>query len=77
MSIGQPLYENMVRNWRSCQWELKLALLPHRCAASGQLIWFKYAYRGIRFITGPGEPVVLKYWMTTEEFMTNRIKGVF
>ena len=50
-------------------WQLKFAWLPHRCCLSDRFIWLKFAYRGRRFITGPGEPVIEDYWHTTTEHM--------
>jgi hypothetical protein len=55
-------------------WELKFAVLPHRSAASQQLIWLQPAYRGQRLITGPGEPVMIEYWLTPEEFVMYQLK---
>lgn len=57
-----------------CDWELKFALLPHRCVISNKLIWLKHAYRGIRVITGPGEPIIESHWLTKEEFVIWRLK---
>lgn len=63
--------------WRRADWGLSFAWLPHRCAVSNRLIWLERAYHGQQVITGPGSDVVLHWWMTKEEFMVNRIKGVF
>ena len=57
-------------------WQLKFALMPHRCAVSGQRIWLEPAYRGARTITGPGTPVVEHFWINRIEFMIWRLKNV-
>ena len=63
--------------WRWCDWQLVFAWFPHRCAVSNRWIWFKRAYLGQRLITGPGSDVVLSWWMTKEEYLINRLRGVF
>ena len=49
------------------QWGLKFAWLPAKMD-SGEFIWWRKYYHGIRLIHGPGTPVVLHQYMTTEEF---------
>jgi hypothetical protein len=56
-------------------WHLEFAFMPHRCIRSRSLIWLKYAYKGIRIITGPGTPVVETFWMTKEDFIIWQLKG--
>jgi hypothetical protein len=57
-------------------WQLKFAVIPHRCAVSGHRIWLEHAYCGTRVITGPGTPVVERYWLTPAEFVIWRLKNV-
>ena len=54
-------------NW---QWALKFAWLPCKMD-SGELVWFKEYYHGVRFIFGPAgeDPVILHQYMTTQEFI--------
>jgi hypothetical protein len=59
---------------RHIDWQLRFALLPHRSAASQQRIWFRPAYRGRRMLHGPGEPVIIDYWLTPEEFVVYQLK---
>lgn len=51
------------------KWALKFAWLPAKMD-SGEFIWWREYYHGVRFIFGPaGEsPVILHQYMTTEEF---------
>lgn len=51
------------------QWALKFAWLPCKMD-SGELVWFKEYYHGVRFIFGPAgeEPVILHQWMSIQEF---------
>ncbi len=57
------------------QWYYKFAWLPKTCEISKKRIWFKKAYKGIRMLTGPGEPVFDIRWITREDFMMARLKG--
>ena len=49
------------------KWSSKFAYFPRRLD-SGQWIWFKEYYYGVREIHGPGTPVILHQYMTPEEF---------
>ena len=55
--------------WNEGQWtwQLKFAWLPARMD-SGQWIWFKEYYRGVRMIHGPELPVYLYQYMTPQEY---------
>jgi len=55
-------------------WKLKLCWFPKKCYLSGKKIWGKYAYHGERWITGPGEPIVVNYWIDRNEFLIWKIK---
>jgi len=62
--------------WDRASWQYKFAIFPKRCNISKKTIWFKYAYKGTRMITGPGEPIFEYRWLTKEEFVVARLKGV-
>ena len=49
-------------------WEETFSLIPRRCDISNRWIWGKQ-YRGTRYITGPGDPVVLTYWHEQTEHL--------
>jgi hypothetical protein len=51
----------------SWEWGLKFAWLPHS-VDSGQRIWLRKYYHGVRVIHGPGTPVILHQYMTLEEY---------
>lgn len=57
------------------RWQLKLCILPRRCASSGRSIWLRNAYRGTAIWTGPGDPVYEIKWISVEEFLFGRIAG--
>jgi hypothetical protein len=57
-------------------WQLKFAWLPHRCINSDHIIWLKFAYIGTAIWTGPGEDIVECNWLTKEEYLFNRLKGI-
>jgi hypothetical protein len=60
---------------RARHWKLKLCVAPHRCFLSGKMLWGKQAYYGENWITGPGDPVVQKYWIEKHEFLIWNLKG--
>ena len=56
-------------------WDLKLCILPKKCHLSGKKLWGKKAYKGIRWIHGPGEPIEEIYWIERSEFMFWNLRG--
>lgn len=57
-------------------WNLKLSLRPRVCNWSGaKLPMFKYAYKGYRIITGPGDDVLIIRWMSQESYLIEKLKG--
>jgi len=70
-------YEELIRPYlcQATNWRLKFAILPQRCAISGDRIWLEDAYRGTRTITGPGTPVIEHYWVKFDEFIIWNLKG--
>jgi hypothetical protein len=71
-------YEQLLEPYikRVQDWQLKFAVVPHRCAVSGQRIWLELAYRGTRIVTGPGTPIVEHFWINRNEFVIWRLKNV-
>lgn len=73
---------NMLEPWLDQHWftgshaELKTCWLPKRCYISGNLMWFKMAYRVRRMFTGPGEPIIETRWIEPMEYIILKIKGV-
>lgn len=62
--------------WDRATWQYKFALWPRKCDISNNRIWFKTAYKGTRMITGPGEPVFEYRWLSKEEFILGKLKGI-
>ena len=62
--------------WDRAQWEHKFAFWPRRCSLSNRKIWMEKAYKGTRMITGPGEPVFEYRWLTKDQFMIGKLKGI-
>jgi hypothetical protein len=59
---------------RTAEWEEIVCIIPRRCYISNRWIWGRH-YRGTRYITGPGEPVVLTYWHDKNEHLIWLLKG--
>jgi hypothetical protein len=74
----QLSYEELLKPYleRTQDWQLKFAVVPQRCAISGQRIWLKNAYRGTRTITGPGTPITQHHWIKANEFIVWKLKGI-
>lgn len=56
-------------------WYKKFAWFPHTCDKSGKRIWLKSGMRGVKMITGPGEPVFIYKWLDSKQFLLERLKG--
>jgi hypothetical protein len=70
--------EFLSQNWglqRAQYWKLRLCWIPKKCYLSKKNLWCKFAYRGERWITGPGEPIVEYYWIEKTEFLIWNLKG--
>ena len=74
----QFTYEEFLKPYleQAQHWQLKFALVPRRCAVSGQIIWLEHAYRGTRVVAGPGTAVVEYFWINRSEFVIWRLKNV-
>jgi uncharacterized cupin superfamily protein len=59
---------------RTADWDKIISIVPRRCYISNRWILGRH-YRGIRLITGPGEPVVLTYWHHREEHLIWLLQG--
>lgn len=56
-------------------WEKRFCWWPKRCSIGNRLIWLEYAYRGMKVITGPGDPVFLYWWHSKHEHLLWKLKG--
>jgi hypothetical protein len=74
-SVGCPPLSQDFGLCRVFDWKLKLCWWPNQCYLSGKKLWGHRAYYGERWITGPGEPVVQKYWVEKNEFLIWNLKG--
>jgi hypothetical protein len=73
-----PPLECNDRNWgltRVKAWDLEFCWLPQTCFLSGQQLWGRQAYHGVRWIRGPGESVIEEYWISRNEFVIWKLKG--
>lgn len=50
-------------------WQKRFAILPKRSVKSNKLIWFKFAFRCEKLLTGPGDAIVETSWVTVDEFI--------
>ena len=57
------------------QWTLEFAWWPHRCDATGQIIWLEFAYCGRAIWTGPGDDAVETRWHDRHEHLIYALKG--
>lgn len=57
--------EQPVSYW---QWEKLFAWLPRQLASTGEWVWLTEVYLGERRISGPGDDVILRKYLTPEEF---------
>jgi len=53
---------------RAKGWHLKLCWLPKKCFLSGKPLWGKKAYYAQNWLTGPGDPIPVDYWLDKFEF---------
>lgn len=73
-----PIPENIDLShfFYKANWEYKFAWLPHTCLFTGRTIWFKHGYVGTAMYTGPGTPVYESRWLSKEEFVLSKLKGI-
>jgi hypothetical protein len=69
MVIDSGRYYN-TGNWN---WTLKFAWIPAKMDNSDFVWWCEYYY-GVRIIIGPGTPVILHQYLTTQEFIWKSLK---
>jgi hypothetical protein len=71
-------YEQLLEPYlkRAGDWQLKFAVVPHRCAVSGQRIWLEHAYRGTRTIRHGDHLITEYFWINRSEFVIWRLKNV-
>lgn len=55
-------------------WDIKFSWLPRKCFLSGKPLWGKFAYYGVRYIHGPGEPIIDTYWIDRHEYLIWQLK---
>ena len=58
-------FDRPIMDW---QWERLFAWLPRQLASTSEWVWFTEVYLGHREVHGPGEPVILRKYLTPEEF---------
>ena len=57
------------------EWHLKFAWIPAKMD-NGKFVWWREYYHGVRFVYGPGEPVLLHQFMTIEEFTWSALSEI-
>jgi hypothetical protein len=63
--------------YNRAQWTREFAWLPHRCDATGRVIWLQWAYRGRAVWTGPGDDAVETRWHDRHEHLIWALKGPY
>jgi hypothetical protein len=56
-------------------WKYTRCLWPRKSSISGKWIWWRHAYKGVLILHGPGDPVYITHWLTTDEFLLSRLRG--
>lgn len=56
-------------------WYEKFAVFPKTCTVTGKQIWFRKGMKGVRMITGPGDPVFIYQWIDKKQFLLEKVKG--
>ena len=62
------------RDYEYAVWEETFSLIPRRCNLSNRWMWGNHI-RGIRMISGPGDPVVIEIWNHRDEHLIYKLKG--
>ena len=57
-------------------WKKQFAWLPVRCDISKQIVWLTSAYKASVSWRGPGTPVNEVRWVSIENFMVYKLKGL-
>lgn len=66
-AFDYPLYD--------FHWYEKFAWFPKHCSITGKRIWFSKGMKGVRMITGPGDPVFIYKWIHKKQFLLEKVKG--
>lgn len=66
---------NTERDYKRAEWKATFSLIPRRCDLSNRWLWGRHM-RGIRVITGPGDPVIITIWNHQHEHTLYRLKGI-
>jgi hypothetical protein len=61
-------YNTFTQFFELMTWELKLSLLPRRCAKSDDHIWLELAYRGRRKVKVFNEDITIEHWISRKHF---------
>ena len=67
-------YEHQSYYLRKATWTIARPLWPRFDALTGRLLWLTSAMKGVRIITGPGEPIVETMWIDSQEFLIYKIR---
>jgi hypothetical protein len=59
------------------EWALEFSWWPHRCDATGRIIWLQLAYRGRAVWSGPGSDAVETRWHDRHEHLIYTLKGPY
>ena len=59
-----------IGNWN---WVLKFAWVPCKMD-NGEHVWWRKYFHGVRIISGPGTPVYIHQYMTTQDYLWKALK---
>jgi hypothetical protein len=69
MVFDSGKYHN-ISDWH---WSLKFAWLPCKMD-NGEHVWWREYFHGVRMISGPGTPVYIHQYMTTQDYLWKALK---
>ena len=62
--------------YKRAKWKYSFAILPHVCEMTKKRLWFEHAYKGVALYTGPGDDVVEIKWLSRDQFLIAKLKGL-
>ena len=74
MMVEQELIDDWWFN-KGAQFEYRYSFFPRRCYNTHRWVWGR-AVRGRKFVTGPGEPLIIDRWYHRNEGLIMMLKGL-
>jgi hypothetical protein len=65
---------NKLRRYKTSS-QTRISWIPRRCVISDKILWLRKSVKLTRYITGPGFPVVMHYWISPKEHLLLELAG--